>query len=316
MESQKIKSCQPAKPDLWNGRAGEPESSRMHQIIECVDLDKLKPADFTILGFACNEGVQRNQGRVGAKNGPEVLRRALAKFPIHSDKAPLILDAGNIVCEGGDLEKAQEDLGKAVKKIRDSGSIPIVLGGGHEMAWGHYQGLRDLDLGIINFDAHFDLRPLSDDEKGSSGTPFLQIAEDCEKSGKEFDYLCLGIQKAGNSRALFLEADRLGVKYALADDFHSGHEELIRDLILGMIERRDWIYLTICLDVFAASIAPGVSAPQVMGLQAWDVMNIIHFLADTGKLASVDIAEMNPEYDRDGVTAQLGAHLLNQVIND
>lgn len=315
MDSQTILNYRSPKPELWTGRAGEPKDSRIYQVVECVELTQLKHATYTLLGFACDEGVRRNQGRVGAKEGPDALRRALAKYPLHTQKTPSIIDAGNIICVGEDLESAQEALGKAVKKIRDMGSIPIILGGGHEVAWGTYQGWKEMDAGIINFDAHFDLRPLNADGKGSSGTPFTQIANDRKKQGKDFDYVCLGIQETGNSRALFETADQLGVTYALAEDFHSGNEDLVRNLILNILERRKYLVVTICLDVFAAAIAPGVSAPQVMGLQAWDVLNILRFLFQSGHVIALDIAEMNPSLDRDGVTAELGAQLINTLIN-
>ena len=85
---------------------------------------------------------------------------------------------------------------------------PIILGGGHETAYGHYLGVRnyigkEAKLGIINIDAHFDLRPYN--EQPSSGTMFRQILEQDENSS----YLVLGIQRYGNTQALFDKADEL-----------------------------------------------------------------------------------------------------------
>ncbi len=76
-----------------------------------------------------------------------------------------------------------------------------MLGGGHETTFGHFQGhLADmkkketpLDMGIINFDAHFDLRPY---ENGpSSGSMFRQIADIYKKENVQYHYLPLGIQE-------------------------------------------------------------------------------------------------------------------------
>ena len=93
----------------------------------------------------------------------------------------ICFDAGNIVCADGDLETSQLALGEVVTILLENGIKPIVIGGGHELAWGHYQGIADAfpqkNLGIINFDAHFDMRPLLAYDQGSSGTPFLQIAK-------------------------------------------------------------------------------------------------------------------------------------------
>src|SRR6185437_6072062 len=142
-------------------------------------------------------GVRRNQGRIGAAEGPDAIRRTLAKLPIHKNNFQL-WDAGNILCSDGDLEASQTALSEIVSMLLSKKITPIILGGGHEVAWGHYQGIAKVyphkNLGIINFDAHFDMRSKLEDNKGSSGTPFLQIAEAHQATKRRFDYNCVGIQ--------------------------------------------------------------------------------------------------------------------------
>jgi len=128
-----------------------------------------------LLGFSCDAGVLRNQGRPGAAHGPDAIRHALANVPAHGLTA--LYDTGNIACEDGDLESAQLALAGTVHNMLARGGVPLVLGGGHEVAWGTWQGLRahldarndDGRLLIINIDAHFDLRT---SRPASSGTPF------------------------------------------------------------------------------------------------------------------------------------------------
>ena len=86
-----------------------------------------------IAGFACDAGVARNQGRVGAAAG----RPASAVRPACRPMTRL-LDAGDVACEGDALEAAQDALGQRVAAL---GARPLVLGGGHEIAWGSFQGL-------------------------------------------------------------------------------------------------------------------------------------------------------------------------------
>ena len=125
-------------------------------------------------------------------------------------KKTTFYDVGDIACENSDLETAQHALGQVVAHLLNQKIFPIVLGGGHETAWGHFQGIEaafpESDCAIINFDAHFDLRPLSDDNKGSSGTPFSQIAASRQAQGLPFDYTCFGIQQTGNTASLFEKA--------------------------------------------------------------------------------------------------------------
>ena len=197
----------------WTGRIDpEPDSPRWHQRIRALSEDS-QPG-LALLGFACDEGVRRNHGRVGAAGGPQALRKALANLAWHR-QAPAY-DAGDVACEDGDLEGAQARLGRNVCALLDAGHLPIVLGGGHEVAFGSWSGLAEHlsgqaapRIGIVNFDAHFDLRDPA--HVHSSGTPFAQIAEASVARGWPFRYACLGVSRASNTRALFARAAELGV---------------------------------------------------------------------------------------------------------
>jgi Arginase/agmatinase/formimionoglutamate hydrolase, arginase family len=94
-----------------------------------------------IVGFGSDEGVRRNQGRIGAAHAPKELRRALAGLPAKASMVALA-DAGDVVCDDGDLESAQAELANVVCEVLASGGRPLVFGGGHEVAWGTYSGLR------------------------------------------------------------------------------------------------------------------------------------------------------------------------------
>jgi len=85
-----------------------------------------------LLGFACDEGVKRNHGRIGAADGPSAIRAALSNLPVHHPDVA-IYDAGDIQCLNDDMETAQQQLAMAVLKILESGAFPILLSRGHEM---------------------------------------------------------------------------------------------------------------------------------------------------------------------------------------
>ncbi|MCB0397245.1 MAG: formimidoylglutamase [Flavobacteriales bacterium] len=309
----------PTDPSIWTGRVdGDgPLHRRYHQVIKPVDLGgKLTPTtdpSWALLGFSSDEGVRRNKGRVGAADGPDAIRKAMASLPVH-DSSLKLFDGGDITCANGDLEDAQQILSQHVAGLIRAGYRTCVLGGGHEVAYGHYTGvanaLGDQSVGIINIDAHFDLR---DDSGGpSSGTPFRQIREDLQSTQRPFRYLCMGIQQCSNTRFLFDRADAWGVEYVMAEDLMGQTGEMVQDKLDWFMEAVDAIYLTICLDVFSASIAPGVSAPNALGLLPRDVTPWLRNIVLSGKLVAMDVAEMNPSLDRDGITARLAGCLLDE----
>ncbi|MCK5264065.1 MAG: formimidoylglutamase [Candidatus Thorarchaeota archaeon] len=326
----------PLRKDAWIGRVDDPEdydSFRWHQIIESIDLsqDELEELSdgtkgYCFLGFCCDTGIERNQGRIGASKGPSSIRKEMANLSCSFSKDTRLLDAGDIYCTNKDLSSAQVDLSEAVRIIRSKGYFPIVLGGGHELAFGHYSGIvdslmddktsnqqpRELSLGIINFDAHLDLRPY---ENGpNSGSMFTQISDSCQDKDIRFSYMCIGVQKYGNTVSLFKRADELGVNYIFAKDISENTLHEIKDRIVSFLDEHEHIYLTICTDVISSAYAPGVSSPQPFGLLPETALTLIKQVAGSKKVASVDIAEVSPRFDEDNRTAKLAAIMVYAIV--
>lgn len=319
MKTKYWKYYAPAVQVVWTGRVdGEAEEHlRWHQIMKCIDLKNEQDLSgcYVLLGFACDEGVRRNLGRTGAAQGPEVLKKAFTNLPVFRNKNTKLIDAGTIYCSDTQLEAAQESLGFFIQLILQRGGFPMVLGGGHEITFGHYLGLKahySDKLGIINFDAHFDIRKPQQDI-ATSGTGFYQIAQIEEK----INYLPIGIQKISNTQALFDTAIDYQVNWIEAQNFQMINREAIIQQIDLFIAEIDHLYLTIDLDVFSASCAPGVSALAFNGIHPDPFfLEIYQHIISSDKLISMDIAELNPVYDIDNRTAKLAADLLFRIVND
>lgn len=309
----------------WTGRTDEGyPHNYFHQNITCVDAqnDTLPtPGEnrgFGIVGYCCQEGVRRNHGRIGAAHGPRAIRNMLGPLAVHYAKKPRLIDLGNIHCLHEEMEATQILLSKQVFNLLDSSYMPILMGGGHDMAYGHFLGIQKFlgekkkRLGIINLDAHFDLR--INLKNGHSGTPFYQISQCYEKPQEDFHYLCLGIQQASNSQLLFDTAKSLEVEYLLANQMTENNLEVISQSISAFMSKIDHVYLSIDLDGFASAFAPGVSAPSPMGFTPQVAMEVIDQIASSGKLLSMDIAELNPTFDQDNCTARLAARLINHTV--
>lgn len=311
-------SYEPPLQEWWQGRndGSEAEQLRWWQHIQMwpsiLELPNFLQAP-VLLGFASDEGVARNNGRIGSAEGARYLRKALSNLPVHNTAISLY-DVGTIHCIAGNLEEAQMQLAVATQAILKHNGFPILLGGGHEMAYGHYAGAskyhKEKKLGMVNFDAHFDLRKPGINGV-NSGTSFYQIAKDCQNEKKNFLYQAIGIQESENTTALFQRAEELEAEHILATDFHLLNMEKIKARVLQFLATTDAICLTIDLDVFSASIAPGVSAPAATGiLYDHTFREILKLLANSEKVISLDIAEYNPKYDIDSHTAMLAAQLI------
>ena len=305
---------------LWQGRIDALEGAagrRWHQVITPFS-PATPPGAVVLLGFACDAGVIRNEGRAGAVDGPEALRRALQNMPVHECEA--LADCGDVTCADDELEAAQARFSTRITEVLKTGAFPVGLGGGHEIAWGTFLGLaRHLEstthparIGIINFDAHFDLRLA---QQANSGTPFHQMAEECAGRGWPFHYCCLGVSRYANTRALFERAAQLQVKWRLDEEMGVENLPALRQTIGEFIARVDHVYLTLCLDALPASVAPGVSAPAARGVGLEVIEPLVDAVMASGKVKVADIAELNPRHDVDGRTAAVAARLVARVAN-
>jgi len=326
---------------LWTGRAEPFESERA-----CYWYQLAQPYEHQhigLVGFACDQGVRRNQGRVGARAAPPLIRNAFAKLPVIAElqkrfngKLPTLLgDAGEIHCDDNDgfaeqlLEQAQEQYANVVSNVVQKGGLPIGLGGGHAMAYGSFLGLwqaiqqaansdtsenntTDIPtIGVINFDAHLDIRQ---SDVATSGTPFRQIAEHLTEYEQPFHYCCIGVSRFSNTAALFDRADSLGVRVISDEDCYYQAWETLAAQIEAFINQVDVVYLTIDMDCFPSSVVPGVSAPAAYGIELSFVERAVKTIMASGKVKIADIAEINPTYDSDQRSCKVAARLLATII--
>jgi len=331
-----------ADMSLWTGRVEPFETQRArywYQLAQPYDFDKAGQR-VGLVGFACDQGVRRNQGRIGARAAPPLLKSTFASLPVIKEiqdsfegkLTTLMADAGDIECEDNDefaeqiLEEAQQCYADVITSVIKQGSLAIGLGGGHAIAYGSFLGLwqamqtapSDQDkikaqtvIGIINFDAHLDIRAAN---APTSGTPFRQIAEHLQAFNQPFHYCCIGVSRLSNTAALFDRANDLGVQIISDEDCNHKKWKKLASQITHFIEQVDIIYLTIDMDCMPASVVPGVSAPAAYGINLGFVERAVKLIMDSGKVKIADIAEINPTYDIDNRSCKVAARLLSTIV--
>lgn len=306
--------------DLWQGRTSN-NKYYFHEMVSCFPLYELPvlPSNqkgVAFLGYSCDEGVRLNEGRIGAADGPDAIRKAMSTLANHFDAIQLV-DVGNIVFEES-LHQTQEQLAHAVYHILENGYYPILLGGGHDIAYGHYLGVYrhilqhspSKTVGIVNFDSHFDLRKPK--PHANSGTPFYQIAQ--EVGQDYFRYCALGIRQEANHQELFQTAKELNTIVIPHSICKASQIDVAKREINSFLGKVDLIYLTLDLDVFSSAYAPGVSAANPIGLCPAFVQELYAYILQSQKVISIDIAELNPTYDIDNRTARLAAYFAYESI--
>jgi formiminoglutamase len=305
-------------PLVGEGRVGgRPDDPRLG---ECVEFWRegappVRPGRPVLLGFPQDEGVRRNQGRPGAAAAPAAIRHWLYRLtPWDAVKgvnlaALHLLDLGDVRISGT-LEESQQALAEVVAAIVTANSVPIVLGGGHETAYGHYLGYvyAGREVAIINLDAHLDVRPLVDGQ-GHSGSPFRQALEHPTQPLRGDSYVCLGAQPFAVSREHQAYVQDKGgvIRWASRPNVRG----LLGSLFLRESKRLSTggcsVYVTLDSDIVQQADVPGVSAPNPLGLSGRVVASCAEVIGATAAVSSFDLVEINPSYDRDGQSARWAA---------
>ncbi len=123
--------------EAYSGRKSELNNQYWHQEIEAAhieDINSKKNINIGLVGYVCDEGVRRNQGRIGARKGPKSIRNKLGKLPIHHT-GKKIIDFGDVICLDTYLEDCQKALSKTISKLIKHNVLPIAIGGGHDIAY-------------------------------------------------------------------------------------------------------------------------------------------------------------------------------------
>jgi formiminoglutamase len=281
----------------------------------------LRPGQAVLIGFPCDEGVRRNGGRPGAARAPDAVRGFLYRLTAWDSVFRVdlagrgLLDLGNVRVTS-DLELAQCRLGSAVAEVFRAGAIPVVLGGGHETAFGHFLGYAAaaLDVAIVNVDAHLDVRPYP--AGGHSGSPFRQAMEHAERPLQPGRYAVLGAQRQSVARAHaeYVERQDGRICWLPDDPLPDWLTAAFAGEVGGPGADAGNVLLSVDADAFRQADVPGTSAPSPVGF-AGDAWPMLAYLAGSlPEVRSIELVEVNPVFDTDGQTARWAALGVRQFL--
>lgn len=270
-------------------------------------------ADVAVLGAPFDFGTQ---WRAGARFGPRAIREASTLFAFghagaydHEDDATYLdgvrmVDIGDADIVHTDTAASHAAIEAGVRAILAAGALPVVLGGDHSVNIPCIAAFSDRPpIHVVQIDAHLDFVDERHGVRFGHGNPMRRAAEKPWVSGlSQF-----GIRNVSSTAKEGYEAAR-----AMGSDILSVRQ--IRRLgIEGTLARvpagRDY-YVTIDIDGFDPSIAPGTGTPSHGGFLYYEVLELLDGLTRRGRVVGVDLVEVAPDYDRTGTTAILAAQIL------
>ncbi len=275
-------------------------------------------ADVAILGAPFDAGTQ---WRSGARFGPRAVREASTLFSFghagaydHEDDATYLPETVRIVDMGDadiihtDTEGSHRNIETGVRAALTAGALPVTIGGDHSINIPCIRAFADQgDIHILQIDAHLDFVDERHGVRHGHGNPMRRAAEQAHVTG----LTQVGIRnvsstaKEGYDDARAMGSDILSVRQARA----LGPKALIERIPAGAR-----LYITIDIDAFCPSIAPGTGTPSHGGFLYYDVLEMLQAAANRHDIVGIDLVEVAPDYDPSGSTAILAAQILMNLL--
>ena len=290
----------------------------------CTNLDELD-ADIAILGVPYDLGVGFLSG---ARLGPRRIRevsthyaRGDAGFYDPENEEQLlaatikIVDCGDADILHGDIEFSFNGIETAVRKILEKGAIPAIMGGDHSITIPIGRALKCLDseICIVHFDAHLDWTDHVGPQQYGNGSPMRRLSE-MDHIGPMIQ---IGLRGLGSSkRSDFEDAEAYGSILVPAKEVHKiGPQE-----VLKKIPKAKKYFISLDIDGYDISIAPGVGSPSPGGLYYDEVAEMLAGVCKMGEIVGFDLVEVAPQYDPAGITTRVAAmtmlNLMGQIMKN
>ncbi len=277
------------------------------------DWDQID-ADVAIIGAPFDSGTQY---RSGARFGPRAVREASTLFSfghagaydheddkVYLDASTRIVDLGDADIIHTDTDNSHANIEFAVRKALQAGALPVTIGGDHSINIPCINAYSDAQpFHILQIDAHLDFVDERHGVRTGHGNPMRRAADKDYVTG----FTQVGIRnvsstaKEGYDDARKLGSDIISVRQARK----LGPVSTAKRIPEGVP-----LYVTIDIDAFCPSIAPGTGTPSHGGFLYYDVLELLQEVAKRHKIVGIDLVEVAPDYDQTGSTAILAAQIL------
>ena len=221
-----------------------------------------------------------------------------------------------------------------VKSVFEANALPLVLGGDHSIAIGTISGIanylapdadnqRPPKLAVVWFDAHGDINTPATSSSGNiHGMPvscllgngpveLTQIGFDGPKFPPSM-FAQIGLRDIDNTEKRLLRESGIHT-YTMAEIDRRSMSDVM-DEAIAVTEGADMLHVSFDIDAVDPRVAPGTGTPKLGGLTYREAHLAMEMLADTGRVTSVEMVEVNPTLDDQNKTAELAVGLLASVL--
>lgn len=259
----------------------------------------------------------------GASLTPKTIRELFSAYSTYVEDDKINLNSLNLV-DVGDIQMHPTDIVGSQQRIEDTLTllykeqttiVPILLGGDHSVTAPSVKAFKKLvdgEIGIIQFDAHHDLRNLEDGGP-TNGTPFRNLIE--SKTLNPKNLVQIGIRNYANAEQYREDADKLGVTVFTMEDLRTQPiEDIIEKALAIASNGTKAVYVTVDIDVLDQAFAPGAVAIGPGGMDSTTLLHAMHMLAKEKIVTACDIVCIDPAQDFRNMTSRVAVHLIMEFM--
>ncbi len=285
-----------------------------------TDLESLE-ADVAILGIPYSDPYTIDEVTNDQTNAPTAIRRASRRSsggverwdfdlggPIFDGKSVRVVDCGDVPGDPRDLTAHYRLAEEAARRITSSGTLLISLGGDHGVPIPVFRGLdAHGPITLVQIDAHLDWLDERNGVREGYSSP-IRRASEMAHIGEIFQ---IGLRCQGSARSEEVAAARAYGSHLFSD---IELQDQGMDAVLEQIPAGGNSYLTIDADGMDPSVMPAVAGPAPGGVTYHQARKLIQGLAAKTRVLGMDIVEMTPKRDVNGITALTAGNLIINMI--
>lgn len=283
------------------------------------DINQVGEHEVAVIGCPLDTGTTY---RPGPRFGPEGMRRISGLYTPYYYELGIdlreqldIVDVGDIFITPANIEKAFDQITKAVEYVRGQGVFPVILGGDHSIGFPTARGIMNAfgrKIGIIHFDRHIDTQRKDLDERMHT-TPFYWAAHE-----KHFDMgnlVQIGIGGWQVPRPGVEEGRKQGSLVITVEDMERLGIEKTAEMALetAWSNGAEGVYLSFDIDSIDPGFCPATGWPEPGGLYPREALALVKRFANEG-LLGMEIVEVSPPFDVSDITSLMGVRLICDVL--
>lgn len=288
------------------------------EVISCAHT--ADSADVGLVGIPFDTGCIA--GPRGSREGPSAVRDDITHGTCYNPELDIdisegidIVDYGDVDVTHTDIHETHDRVERVLTAVTESEVIPFTIGGDHSLTYPTGKALMnavDGQVGIINVDAHHDVRHSHDGEL-SAGTPFRRLLEDDSGKFSGENFVELGLSGWHNSSYYLNWVREVGAEVITAREIHrEGVDPAVERALDAATDGTEAVFLSVDIDVLDAGVSSGTCAPSPGGLVTHQLLELVYQLSRHDAIQGADLAEIAPPLDSAGVTTMAGAAVATQ----